>query len=63
MRYREIITAEAANEAGLIKPKKPLTIAQLQRRQEKNLKTQKRIRDEQAKSAQKVADLRAKLAD
>jgi folylpolyglutamate synthase/dihydropteroate synthase len=61
MRFYEIIAAEAANKAGLIKPQKPLIIAQLQRRQEKNLKTQKRIRDEQAKSAEKVSKLRGDL--
>lgn len=61
MRYLEIIATEAAIEAGLIKPKKPLSIAQLQRRQEKNLKTQKRMRDEKETSARKLADLRAKL--
>lgn len=61
MRYREIIAAEAATKAGTIKPTKPLTVPQQQRRQAKNLKTQKRISDEQAKSARKVADLRADL--
>jgi len=61
MRYREIIAVEAASEAGTIKPIKPLTPAQQRRRQEKNTATQGRIRDQQATSAQKLADLRAKL--
>lgn len=61
MRYHEF-AFEAASEAGITKPKKPLTPDQQQRRQEKNLSTQKRIRDEQTASARKVADLRAKLS-
>ena len=62
MRYREIITTEAAPGAGIIEPIKPLTPVQQQRKQEKNIATQKRIRDEKGASARKVADLRAKLA-
>ena len=61
MRYQEIITVEASSEAGVIKPIKPLTPAQQYRRQEKNTATQKRIRDVEGTSAQRVADLRAKL--
>lgn len=61
MRYREIIAIEAASEAGIVKPMSPLTPAQQRRRQEKNAATEKRIRDERETSAQKLADLRAKL--
>lgn len=61
MRYHEILTAEAASEAGIVKPIKPLTPDQQRRRQEKNTATEKRIRDQRAASARKVADLRAKL--
>lgn len=61
MRYHQIIAAEAASEAGTVEPIKPLTPAQQRRRQMKNTATEKRIRDQQATSAQKLADLRAKL--
>lgn len=60
MRYREF-ASEAANDAGITKPKKPLTPAQQQRRQQKNAATQKRIRDEQSASAQKIVDLKSDL--
>ncbi|MGU3466878.1 hypothetical protein ACLBXO_18685 [Methylobacterium sp. C33D] len=63
MRYREIIAAEAATEAGLIKPKKPLTPAQARLKSERRAGIEKRIRDQQANSAQKVADLRDELED
>jgi hypothetical protein len=61
MRYREIIAAEAAFEAGIVKPIKPLTPAQNNREAEKKAGIQKRIRDEKTSSAQKVRDLCAKL--
>lgn len=61
MRYAEIITREAASEAGITKPKKPLTPAQASREAERKAGIQKRIRDQQAAAAQKIADLRAKL--
>ena len=62
MRYYEIVS-EASSEAGIIKPKGPLTPAQASRRAERRTGIEKRIRDQQATSARKVADLRAKLAD
>ncbi|WP_144769212.1 hypothetical protein [Methylobacterium dankookense] len=61
MRYREIIAIEAATEAGIIKPEKPLTPVQQRRRQEKNAATEKRIRDEETSSSRKIADLRGRL--
>nr|WP_321182333.1 hypothetical protein [Methylobacterium sp. Leaf122] len=61
MRYREIL--EAVPEAGIIKPEKPLPPAHAQREAERKAGVQKRIRDQQATSARKIADLRAKLAD
>lgn len=62
MRYYEIVS-EAPSETGTIQPKKPLTPAQASRRSERRAGIEKRIRDQQANSAQKVADLRAKLVD
>lgn len=61
MRYREL-AFEASNKTKISTAKKPLTTAQQQRRQEKNLSTQQRIRDEQTASARKVAGLRAELS-
>ena len=61
MRYYQIVAVEAAGAAGIVRPDKPLTPTQQRRRHEKSLKVQKRISDEQKSSAQKVADLRAKL--
>ena len=62
MRYYEIVAEEAATQSGVIKPRKPLTPVQQQVRQKRNAATQKRISDEQAAAARKVADLRAGLS-
>lgn len=60
MRFHEIIRAEIA-EGEAIKPEKPLTPAQTNKRNERARRTQQRIADERARSAAKVRDLRADL--
>ncbi len=61
MRYWEIITNETALGTGLTKLEPPLTPAQATRDAKRRASVQKRVRDQQAASARKVADLRAKL--
>ncbi len=61
MRYWEIITTETASGTDLTRPEPPLTPAQATRDAKRRAGVQKRIRDQQAASARKVADLRAKL--
>lgn len=60
MRFYEIIRAEIA-EGEAIKPEKPLTPAQTNKRNERARRTQQRITDERARSAARVRDLRADL--
>jgi len=60
MRYSEIL-AEASSEAGIIKPKKPLTPAQSDREAKRKSKIQGRIQDVRSSSAQKLKDLSAEL--
>lgn len=61
MRYREIIEAKPRKpvlpSAGTSKPVPPLTPAQSRRRAEQRAGIQQRIRDERARSAQKLQDL------
>jgi hypothetical protein len=61
MRYCEIIAKEAENEAGIIKPMRPLTPAQAAREAERKAKLQKRINDQESFAAEKLSDLRAEL--
>jgi hypothetical protein len=60
MRLYEIIYA-TLEEAEAVVPEKPLTPAQMSKRNERARRTQQRIADERARSAAKVRDLRADL--
>ncbi|GJD64653.1 hypothetical protein [Methylobacterium frigidaeris] len=62
MRYYEIVTVETATKTAIIKPEGPLTPVQACRKADRRAGIEKRIRDQQAASARKVADLRAKLS-
>ena len=61
MRYREIIAREAEIQAGIIKPKKPLTSVQAAREAERKKKVQNRIKDQENAAAEKLSSLRAEL--
>jgi len=61
MRYYELIFKEEATEAGIIKPKKPMTPVQARREAERKTKVQKRIADVKTSSSDKINDLTSEL--
>lgn len=67
MRWTEIITqspgdgADVLDEGGTIKPVGPLTPDQARKRAAKQASLQQRLRDEQARHAAKLRDLRGRM--
>lgn len=65
MRYYELIETKPRQatepRAGVVKPKAPLTPAELARERERERGLQDRMRDAQAACARKLTDLRSKL--
>lgn len=57
-----MIAVESSPKAGIVEPLKPLTPAQADSEADRRAGIQKRIRDQQADAARKIADLRARLA-
>ncbi|MCJ2069334.1 hypothetical protein MKK75_11065 [Methylobacterium sp. J-030] len=55
MTLREIL------EAGIIKPIKPLTPAQAEKRRGRQQRLQQRVADERTRSAAKIRDLKAEM--
>jgi hypothetical protein len=65
MRFREIIEGQPDNvkpSSGVIKPKAPLTPSQARKWSEKQSTIQRQIADASAAYAERIRDLRAKLA-
>ena len=65
MRAREFMELAAAievSEDDTIEPVKPLTPEQSRRRSERQNATQQKMRDEDARHATKLRDLRSKIA-
>ena len=59
----KLIPADLSEDgAGIVQPRKPLTPDQSRREAKRQAEVQQRIYDEQARSSEKVRELRAKLA-
>lgn len=63
MRYHEIVSESEPVSGGAIKPRKPLTSAQAIKRNDRYVKIEQDIRDEQTKSTMRLNKLRAKAQD
>lgn len=63
MRYFEIVSESELANGGVVKTKKPLTTAQLVKRNDRLRKLQQDIRDEQTKSAMRLNKLWFKVQD
>jgi len=63
MRYHEIVSENGPTSGSVIKPKKPLTATQAIKRNDRYVKIQQDIRDEQTKSAMRLNKMRTKAQD
>jgi hypothetical protein len=63
MRYYELFSESEPASGSVIKPRKPLTPAQAIKRNDRYVKVQQGIRDEQTKSAMRLNKLRAKAQE
>lgn len=63
MRYYEIVSESEPASGSIIKPRKPLTPAQAIKRNDRYVKVQQDIRDEQTKSTMRLNKLRVKAQD
>ncbi len=60
--FMEDWAAIGVNESGTIKPVAPLTSEQAQRKAKRQAAMAEKMRDEDARHAEKVRDLRSKIA-